>query len=938
MSESISLFDLLNVSIGTPHESSVNFSALHALLLAVLKQLDIRGLKIQWRGGTLPGETSPVTPDRPLEGEDEKLGAKAQRDVSDSEQQILSGTDGSPIPDPAAAILTRIQTCEGGVSEALELVQDLQKQKEGLLEKIEELHQQSKGADAQARTEVEKCCHRVDTLENTVSSLRETLQKYPEPEKLSQSLSFVQSAQFNAHLSKGPTNTDVRDSTTPVEPHSPTIRPPHTPPSSSPDEQGTTPAAPSEIANTSEASSDPPAQVKGDPDTTKDDMDSFEKISSSPWYQEMMVAVKTINKLQKKVTQLEVCLLDLEEHKMDQVQLAQLNELISNKGSVRHNNMMAQLNQQKVLIEDLISDRDKLDNLEEMVMTLTMKDRSSSSVPASESLNVESPAFDELRQHVLYLRKSLQKLEEGMKSLREQQVQLEERCSDQNLQDQLDDLRATLEDTILSETAPMSSGLRDRSEKQGVGEVTERSHQTSIPVDAGGELSLLQQQQQQLQDVVNGLIQQLNRVKALQLEERQAARNIGLAKDVQRAILQLQEDSEKLQKTTRILHEDSGQKQGLIEELYAMMEELEVKTTNTQTQEHKTQKTEGPVVVVKEQPETEVQEFPKNVVLPEEGWQEFSHRLSSELETKVNRIEVDYLMLQLEKRWKTIEDKLNSELDNACLIKRELFHCLSCDRPVLMQVPGPIVNTLPSYPALPSHKSTRPLNADLQQNKRLKPGASRYNCWMGTPGRKRVAFQRSYNDMCRQIDSMTSAWRRQENWDNTNQNPAGVQHEWTSELMDNQAVPRSSGGNSLQGTKLLTHTQAEGMTQEIGVIGLDGHLYKDCLSIQALKNTETKLPTIATKDAAGTCKIKNKAKNSASQRRAVPLEVGQTTPVHQLPPSARSMQCSPPASSCSGRDWPVSALGCCTSQSSITQTSAAAESADDPQIDEPLDL
>uniref|UniRef100_A0A8C6PN21 DUF4795 domain-containing protein n=1 Tax=Nothobranchius furzeri TaxID=105023 RepID=A0A8C6PN21_NOTFU len=860
MSESISLFDLLNVSIGTPHESSVNFSALHALLLAVLKQLDIRGLKIQWRGGTLPGETSPVTPDRPLEGEDEKLGAKAQRDVSDSEQQILSGTDGSPIPDPAAAILTRIQTCEGGVSEALELVQDLQKQKEGLLEKIEELHQQSKGADAQARTEVEKCCHRVDTLENTVSSLRETLQKYPEPEKLSQSLSFVQSAQFNAHLSKGPTNTDVRDSTTPVEPHSPTIRPPHTPPSSSPDEQGTTPAAPSEIANTSEASSDPPAQVKGDPDTTKDDMDSFEKISSSPWYQEMMVAVKTINKLQKKVTQLEVCLLDLEEHKMDQVQLAQLNELISNKGSVRHNNMMAQLNQQKVLIEDLISDRDKLD-----------------------------------------------------------------------------DLRATLEDTILSETAPMSSGLRDRSEKQGVGEVTERSHQTSIPVDAGGELSLLQQQQQQLQDVVNGLIQQLNRVKALQLEERQAARNIGLVKDVQRAILQLQEDSEKLQKTTRILHEDSGQKQGLIEELYAMMEELEVKTTNMQTQEHKT-KTEGPVVVVKEQPETEVQEFPKNVVLPEEGWQEFSHRLSSELETKVNRIEVDYLMLQLEKRWKTIEDKLNSELDNACLIKRELFHCLSCDRPVLMQVPGPIVNTLPSYPALPSHKSTRPLNADLQQNKRLKPGASRYNCWMGTPGRKRVAFQRSYNDMCRQIDSMTSAWRRQENWDNTNQNPAGVQHEWTSELMDNQAVPRSSGGNSLQGTKLLTHTQAEGMTQEIGVIGLDGHLYKDCLSIQALKNTETKLPTIATKDAAVTCKIKNKAKNSASQRRAVPLEVGQTTPVHQLPPSARSMQCSPPASSCSGRDWPVSALGCCTSQSSITQTSAAAESADDPQIDEPLDL
>uniref|UniRef100_A0A1A7XAF5 Glutamine rich 2 n=3 Tax=Iconisemion striatum TaxID=60296 RepID=A0A1A7XAF5_9TELE len=778
MSESISLFDLLNVSIGTPHESSVNFSALHALLLAVLKQLDIRGLKIQWRG-SLPGETFPVTSDLQLEEEDEKVDVEAQRDVP--EMLPGTGSDGSPIPDlDSTAISTRIQTCEGGVLEALELIKELQEQKDDLKEKIEELHQQSKAADShtQTLTEVEKCCHRVDTLENAVSSLGETLQKYPEPEKLSQCLDFVQSAQFNTHFSKGPTNTDVMDSTTPVKPHSPNIRT-HTPPSSSPDEQGTAPASPSD----SESVLNPAVQVKGDPDTTNDNVDSFEKVSSSAWYQEMMVAVNTTNKLQEKVIQLEGRMSELEEQKIDQVQLAQLNELINNKGSVRSNNMMAQLNQQKVLIEDLMSDRDK---------------------------------------------------------------------------------------------------------------------------------------------------------------------NIGLMKDVQRAVLQLQEDCEKLQETTRILHEDSGQKQGLIEEIYAMMEELEVKTTNMQEQETKTAEPSPEVTVshqvdaVKEQLETEVQELPKKVLLPEDSWHQFFHRLSSEMETKVNRIEVDYLMLQLEKRWKTIEDKLESpEHDSACLIKKELFHCLSCDRPVLMQVPGPIVNTLPSSPAFPSHKSTRPLNADQQQNKRMKPGTSRYNCWISTPGRKRAAFQRSYNDMYKQIESMESAWRRQDNWDNTNQNPAGVQHEWTSELMDNQAVARSCGGShantsGLQSTKLLTQTEADSVTQEIGIIGLDGHIYKDCLSIQALKNTETKLPTIATKD--GMCKTKNKAKSSASHRRAVSLEVGQTTPVHQLPPSARSMQCSRSASSCSGRDWPVSALGCCTSQSSITQTSAAAESAADPQSDEPLNL
>ncbi|XP_076607627.1 uncharacterized protein LOC143333468 [Chaetodon auriga] len=98
-----------------------------------------------------------------------------------------------------------------------------------------------------------------------------------------------------------------------------------------------------------------------------------------------------------------------------------------------------------------------------------------------------------------------------------------------------------------------------------------------------------------------------------------------------------------------------------------------------------------------------------------------------------------------------------------------------------------------------------------------------------------------------------------------------------------------------------------------------------------MRNTETKLPTISTKD--GVSKTKDKARCSPSHRPAASPEVGHGAPLlHHH--SAKSVPCSRSASSSSGRDWPVSTLGC-TSQSSVTQASAAAESSAGPHADEP---
>lgn len=50
MSErSISLHDLLNLSIGPPNTGAVDFTALHQLLHAVLRQLGLRETKVRWK-------------------------------------------------------------------------------------------------------------------------------------------------------------------------------------------------------------------------------------------------------------------------------------------------------------------------------------------------------------------------------------------------------------------------------------------------------------------------------------------------------------------------------------------------------------------------------------------------------------------------------------------------------------------------------------------------------------------------------------------------------------------------------------------------------------------------------------------------------------------------------------------------------------------------
>ncbi|XP_071322246.1 glutamine-rich protein 2-like isoform X2 [Trachinotus anak] len=943
--DSVTLFELLNLSIGTPQQGAVNFSALHALLHAVLRTLGIREMKIRW-SDPLPGDShtdalvSITAPgqDRRTEGEQilEEPDLK-QEDRSGTELQERITSVSAPAPPSATAadgeskLRSRIQTCEDGVSKAMRLIYELHTQRDNLKEEIKGLCLQQKmvGAEAETVTAVETCCHRVDALEETVRSLRDTFQKYPDP--VEPSLWVTWDVMQSALLSEGGNlkelvNSGVADLLRPT--HSPVngnftaVNTSDIPTSSSPHpvQDSVRTAAPTPgtqpASETSLVLSGPPQQAQPKTGPVAAGLSPSHMASGSERYSETVETLRSISKLREKFNKLEARVASLEEGTVDQTQLAQLRELITEQGSQDVTvHLMDQLKEQRALIDSLMSDREKLDSLEDMFMILTSQDRETSSEAASGTEDSDSKDIHELRQQISLLRRSVQKLEEGLKQLKARQALTEERLRDQHLQDQLDDLRGKLEDMMLSLTSKLSSSLQDEagqdeSGSQGLGQGKEGSAFTTSAVNTGKKLSRLFQLYEHLQDTVNSLLQQQTGGRAGTLQDRES---VELVNDVQKAILQLQAECEKLHETTQCLHEDNRLKQNHIEELYKTTEELGEKKADKQMVESeiKADKSALDSKVSRmqfdsatEQLNTMFHELQNKVTDQAQDWHKVIDKLSDEMECKLVRIELDSVKKQLEDCRKNIHEKLQAqggaEHEDAAGIRKQLvdrFHCLSCDRPVVKQTPGPHLMTLPSTPGFPSHKSIRPFTVYALEQ-----------------------FRQHYRS------------------------------ERIAELTDygHLAVSRSCGGSHtvtsasqrrLQYMKYHSQPEGDGVVQseEVDIVGLDGHIYRGRLNAPTIRTTETKLPTISTKDVTtGVCKTKDKAKCSPSHKPAASPEVGHSTPVHP-PHSAKSGQCSRSASSSSGRDWPVSALGC-TSQSSITQASAAAESATEPQDQQQADL
>lgn len=91
--ENIRLLDLLNLSIGTPQRGAVNFNALHVLLHAVLRHLDLQEVTARW-------EDAPAGHRHPEPGPPTRK--ELQVGGTEPRQQTLG---------------SRIRSCEDGVAE-----------------------------------------------------------------------------------------------------------------------------------------------------------------------------------------------------------------------------------------------------------------------------------------------------------------------------------------------------------------------------------------------------------------------------------------------------------------------------------------------------------------------------------------------------------------------------------------------------------------------------------------------------------------------------------------------------------------------------------------------------------------------------------------------------------------------------------------------------
>ncbi|XP_057272097.1 glutamine-rich protein 2-like isoform X2 [Pezoporus wallicus] len=178
-------------------------------------------------------------------------------------------------------------------------------------------------------------------------------------------------------------------------------------------------------------------------------------------------------------------------------------------------------------------------------------------------------------------------------------------------------------------------------------------------------------------------------------------------KRIQAAILQMQEEYEKLNSVMGSLLDDSRQQQKDIEGLFQSLERLEKEKADKEDLElgmdEKADKgaLESKVSCAQFEASLELlkernQEVLSRVTGQEHGLHEVQQQLREEMASKLDRLELGPFQQQLDEHWKSSLKRLKEmappmEADNAAGIRKQLlvdFQCLSCDRRLSMQVPG----------------------------------------------------------------------------------------------------------------------------------------------------------------------------------------------------------------------------------------------------------
>ncbi|XP_031681842.1 glutamine-rich protein 2 [Oncorhynchus kisutch] len=568
--------------------------------------------------------------------------------------------------------------------------------------------------------------------------------------------------------------------------------------------------------------------------------------SGAEHYPETVEALRDVGRLRERHNTLETRVELLEAGKADQAQLQHLRELLTDLGDRDvPDKLLDQLNHLRVLVDSLMGDRAKLGELEQLILnigTVQGSEGGSETAKGSDSEDSpDSPKQGQLRLQILYLRNAVQKVEEEVLLLKTENTSAkaeQKTKKDRQLQDQMDNLRGMLEDMMASSSSLLSQSLQQEpqgsEQGQGSGQAGGQQGSTcpSCSVDVSRKVSQLFQRYENLQGLVSRFMNQ-------QGGGRPGAESSELMNDVQGAIMQLQAECEKLHGTANHPIEEHSQKQVHIDHLYKSMEELDEKKADKELVEMEIEiKADKRALETKvsrmqfdsmtEELNTMFQELLSKITGQEQDWHKIIDKISTEMECKLDRIELGPVKKQLEDRWKSIRKQLQAQPapkeDDAAGIRKQLvarFHCISCDRPVDMLTPGPHLVTVPSTPGLPSHKSNRPYTIyELEQ--------VRQHCRS-----ERIPEMADYSYLAMSLScggSHTVTY--------PNRRYTRLQHFSHFLQAEEETPPISSSPLRIQ-------------PEEVDILGLDGHIYKGRLKTRSIKTVDARLPTIFPKDGTG---------------------------------------------------------------------------------------
>uniref|UniRef100_A0A2K6UR35 Glutamine rich 2 n=1 Tax=Saimiri boliviensis boliviensis TaxID=39432 RepID=A0A2K6UR35_SAIBB len=458
---------------------------------------------------------------------------------------------------------------------------------------------------------------------------------------------------------------------------------------------------------------------------------------------------------------------------------------------------------------------------------------------------------------------------------------------------QLDKLRTIIESMLASSSTLLSMSMAPHQAcTLDPGRIDPEATCPACSLDVSHQVSTLVRRYEQLQDMVNRLV--VSRPSKKAKLQRQDEELLGR---VQSAILQVQGDCEKLNITTSNLIEDHRQKQKDIAMLYQGLEKLEKEKANREHLEMEIDvKADKSALATKvsriqfdattEQLNHMMQELLAKMSGQEQDWQKILDKLLTEMDTKLDRLELDPLKQLLEDRWKSLRQQLRErpplyQADEAAAMRRQLlahFHCLSCDRPLETTVTGQAIPVTPAGPGLPGHCSICPytvfeLEQVRQHSRNLKLGTAFPRGDLAQMEQSVRRLRSMHSKMLMNIEKVQIHFGG-----STKASSQVIRELLQAQCLSSpcykrvtdtanhtySTVPRRCGGSHTltypyhrsrlqhlpRGLYPTEEIQIAMKHDEVDILGLDGHIYKGRM--------DTRLPGILSKDSSQTSKRKSR--------------------------------------------------------------------------------